>query len=228
MNSTDKQLLSIAQQFQGLPMEDLIGGPLNSAAKANAAMALSQTSFLMDTCFYKTDGGYKPVMIDMVLERSAITPNGEKAEIQTFTTKFSLPLLSVISLNSLAVTSVSIDFEMEVKSSFSESENEKKESSSSGSGSFETKLGWGPLKTTVKGTASYSSKDSATHDTHYEKSNSAKYTVSVRAGQLPLPTGINTIIAAYSSCIQPVELPAVVQPTTDGDKPQDNTTPNNG
>jgi hypothetical protein len=25
-----------------------------------------------------------------------------------------------------------------------------------------------------------------------------------------------------------VELPAVVQPTTDGDKPQDNTTPNNG
>lgn len=29
----------MAQQFTGLPMEDLIGGPLNASAKANAAMA---------------------------------------------------------------------------------------------------------------------------------------------------------------------------------------------
>ena len=73
-------------------------------------------------------------------------------------------------------------------------------------GSFETKLGWGPLSVSIKGSASYSSKDSETHNTHYEKSNSAKYTVNVHAGQLPLPKGVNTIIEAFTKAIQPIEL----------------------
>ena len=103
---------------------------------------------------------------------------------------------------------------MEVKSSFSEDDNKTSESASSGSGSFETKLGWGPLSVSIKGSASYSSKDSATHNTHYEKSNSAKYTVNVHAGQLPLPKGVNTIIEAFTQAIQPIELtPASSTPT---------------
>lgn len=42
--------------------------------------------------------------------------------IQTVTTKFNLPMLTIIPINSLAVDTVDIGFEMEVKSSFSESE----------------------------------------------------------------------------------------------------------
>ena len=49
----DTNLLSLSQQFSGLPMESLIGGPLNAAAKANSAMALTQTMFMLDTCFSK-------------------------------------------------------------------------------------------------------------------------------------------------------------------------------
>ena len=45
----------MAQQFTGLPMEDLIGGPLNASAKANAAMALTQTKFLLETCFNRVE-----------------------------------------------------------------------------------------------------------------------------------------------------------------------------
>ena len=64
------------------------------------------------------------------------------------------------------------------------------------------------------GSASYSSKDSSSHNTHYEKSNSAKYTVNVHAGQLPLPKGVNTIIEAFTQAIQPIELtPAPSTPT---------------
>lgn len=51
----ENELVSMAQQFTGLPMEDLIGGPLNAAAKANAAMALTQTRFLIETCFDKIE-----------------------------------------------------------------------------------------------------------------------------------------------------------------------------
>ena len=78
----DTNLLSMSQQFSGLPMESLIGGPLNAAAKANSAMALTQTRFMLDTCFNMAkedkDGKtiptqYEPIMIDMILTRSVIS-----------------------------------------------------------------------------------------------------------------------------------------------------------
>lgn len=219
----DTNLLSMSQQFSGLPMESLIGGPLNAAAKANSAMALTQTMFMLDTCFSKKELGsktppvynYEPIMIDMVLTRSVITQGMDLTSgIPQASTKFSLPLLTILPINSLAVETVDINFEMEVKSSFSEDNNEAKSSETAGEGSFETKIGWGLLSTTIKGSASYSSKDSSTHNTHYEKSNSAKYTVNVHAGQLPLPKGVNTIIEAFAQAIQPIELtPATSSPT---------------
>lgn len=206
----ETNLLSMAQQFSGLPMESLIGGPLNAAAKANSAMALSQTKFMLETCFQK-DGtdeqvSYKPIMIQMTLTRGVITQKEDgTVEIKPLSTQFDLPLLTIMPLNSLAVDTVTVDFEMEVKSSFSEDDSKEKETELSGSASFETKLGWGPLSVSVKGNASYSSRDSETHNTHYEKSNSAKYTVNVHAGQLPLPKGVNTIIEAFSKAIEPIQ-----------------------
>ena len=44
-------LLSMSQQFSGLPMDSLIGGPLNAAATANGVMAANQVKFMLDTCF---------------------------------------------------------------------------------------------------------------------------------------------------------------------------------
>lgn len=249
-------LLSMAQQFSGLPMEALIGGPLNAAANANAAMAVTQTKFLLDTCFMKLHKDktaaipgvagnpsatppvaevigtpeipehdeYAPIMIIMSLTRPVITPGTKgvaadptatppivavpatPAVIQNITTQFNLPMLTIIPINSLAVETVDITFEMEVKSSFSEEQTDTSEKEMKSEGSFEAKAGWGPFSVTVKGSASYDSKDSSTHNTHYEKSNSAKYTVNVHAGQLPVPKGVNTIIEAFTQCIQPITL----------------------
>jgi hypothetical protein len=200
-------------------MDSLIGGPLNAAANANAAMALTQTKFMLDTCFkQEIDGttkkvtGYKPIMIQMSLTRGVITPGDPFAtppvetSIQNVTTTFDLPLLTIIPLNSLGVDNVNITFEMEVKSSFAEEQSEAAETTIKGSSEFEMKIGWGPVSATVKGSASYDHKDSSNHSTHYEKSNSAKYTVLVHAGQLPLPKGVNTIIEAYTLAIQPIQL----------------------
>jgi hypothetical protein len=179
-------------------------------------MALTQTSFLLSTCFSKKDvdnkdSKYEPIMIEMSLTRSALVPTdpkqpGGELEIKTFTTTFNLPLLTILPLNSLAVETVDIEFEMEVKSSFSEEDTKTSENERKGEGSFEAKMDWGPFSVTVKGSASYSSKDSSTHNTHYEKSNSAKYTANVHAGQLPLPKGVNTIIEAFTQAIQPITL----------------------
>jgi hypothetical protein len=216
----ENNLVSMSQQFSGLPMEDLIGGPLNAAAKANSAMALTQTRFLLDTCFGKKEEvqgdvkttTYNPVMIEMSLERGVLSKDKDgNLIIEKVTTKFNLPLLTIIPLNSLAVDTVDVNFEMEVKSSYSETQDETKETAAKGDASFETKVGWGPLSVSIKGSASYSSKDSETHNTHYEKSNSAKYTVNVHAAQLPVPKGVNTIIEAFTQSIQPIEVPSSVQ-----------------
>ena len=218
----------MAQEFSGLPMEALIGGPLNAAAKANSAMAMTQTKFMLDNCFSipakddkNTDdkntntpaiNNYAPIMIVMSLTRGVITPGDPKAtpptetSIKEVTTSFNLPLLTIIPLNSLAVETVDINFEMEVKSSFSEEQSESKEKEVKAEASFEAKVGVGIFSASIKGSASYDQKDSSTHNTHYQKSNSAKYTVNVHAGQLPLPKGVNTIIEAFTQSIQPISL----------------------
>ena len=218
--------LSVAQQFTGLPMADLIGGPLSAVSTANSQMALTQTKFLLDTCFEfkEEDKSYKPIMIDMVLTRGVISYNNDgSTKIDSFDTKFSLPLLTIVPINSLGIDSTSIHFEMEVKSSSSETEEETSKTHKEGEVEVEGKVGWGPISVSIKGKASYSSDDSKTHDTHYENSNSAKYVVDVHASQLPLPKGVNTIIDAFSQNISPVQIPD----SQSGDKNNSNKSKNN-
>ncbi len=211
MASQEKALISMAQQFTGLPMDMLIGAPLNAAVDANAAMALTQAKFIMDTCFSKTDGKYTPVMIEMTLSRGVLLPPKDKdtpSTIETVETSFYLPLITILPLNSLGVDNVDITFEMEVKSAYGEEQSEHQETEIKASASWEVKAGWGPVSATVKGNASYDHKDASSFNSHYEKSNSAKYSVNVHASQLPIPRGVNTIIDVYSSAIQPQNLPA--------------------
>ena len=216
------ELLSIAQQFTGLPIESLIGAPLSAAAKSNATMCLTQTKFMLDTCFSKTDETLEPIMIDLILVRGVMTSGanpGDPPVISQVSTKFRLPLLTIVPINSLAVQSVDINFEMEVKSSFAEDTSKTKEKDIQAAASFEAKVGYGPFTASVKGSASYSQKDSETHNTHYQKSNSAKYTIAVHAGQLPIPKGVNIIIEAFAQCIQPIELKSSAAKSTPSPPP---------
>jgi hypothetical protein len=234
------ELLSMSQQFSGLPMDSLIGGPLNAAATANGAMAVNQVKFMLDSCFTKVatpavpagtspvtpaipaGTNYEPIMINMSLTRQVITPVGVTAakdyaagitqtkpqtQIDNITTAFTLPLLTIIPLNSLAVQTVNINFEMEVKSSYGEDHSNESSKSMAAEASFEAKVNYGIFSASVKGSASTKSEDKSSESSHYEKSNSAKYTVSVTAGQLPLPGGVKTIIDAFAGAIIPVTMP---------------------
>ncbi|MFN0204388.1 MAG: DUF2589 domain-containing protein [Bacteroidia bacterium] len=222
----EKELVSMAQQFSGLPMDALIGAPLHAAANANAAMGLNQANFMMTTCFTKKEDTvkkettYEPIMLKMELTRAALTPpteDGGAVTVTEFKTVFNLPMLTIIPLNSLAVETVDISFEMEVKSSFSEEQSQEKTDTLKTEGSFEAKLGYGCFSASVKGSVSKDSTERNTNKSHYEKSNSAKYTVNVHAGQLPLPKGINIIIDAFSKAIEPITLAQTSQKA--GEKP---------
>lgn len=218
--STGPELVSMAQQFTGLPMRSLIGGPLNAAAQANSMMAMTQTKFMLDTCFTSkseagADGKAKdtltPIMVTMEITRGVIGQNvGENgstsANITNVTTRFDLPLLTLIPLNALGVDNVQVDFEMEVKSSYSAESSESSSEASHQEGSFAAKMGSGWFSVEVKGSVSHDSKSESSSSNSYQKSNSAKYTVSVHAGQLQLPQGVTTIIQAFTNSISPITL----------------------
>lgn len=206
------ELVSMAQAFTGLPMEDLIGAPLIAAANANAAMAMTQTQFMLNTCFQynATDKTYNPIMIKMTLTRGVLVPSdtpGEAPSVVEIVTNFDLPILTIIPLNSLAVDDVNVAFTMEVKSAYGEETNKAQETTIAASTEWSVKVGWGPVSASISGNASYNSRDTSSFNSHYDKSNSAQYTVQVHAGQLPLPKGVETIINAFTLAIQPIELP---------------------
>lgn len=111
-----KELLSESQQFSGLPMADLIGGPLNAVAKANALMSLVQTKFILDICYTRDEDvtwlekvTYKPVMIIMSLEK-------RDPQVGTVVTKFDLPLVFLLPINSMGFNSVDLGLESEISS----------------------------------------------------------------------------------------------------------------
>lgn len=210
----EQQLVSMAEQFTGLPMRDLIGAPLLAAAEANNMMSVTQTKFLLDTAFSFDDatGNYTPILITMTLTRGVIVPapadqpDGAPT-IENVVSTFTLPLLTILPLNSLAVDNVDITFDMEVKSSYSEATNDQTEQKMAAASSFSAKVGYGIFSAEVTGSVSYDSMNKSSRDTHYDKSNSAKYSVRVHAGQLPLPQGVTTIIQAFTNAITPITMP---------------------
>lgn len=220
---SEENKTSLAKSFTGLPMDGLIGGPLIAAAKANSLMAIEQVKFLLKYCFSKEDNeeGYHPVMINMSLTRSYLSGSNSEGEpnLEKVTTTFSLPLLTMIPINHLGVNSVEIDFDMEVKAqhqidSASNSSligqralKGKRKSKPKGFDPSSQKHGYNEVQ--LVGTVSYDTKEKQTKDSndHYEKSNSARLSVSVKAGPLPLPVGVNAIIDVFSKSIHPVEVP---------------------
>ncbi|RAJ26921.1 DUF2589 domain-containing protein [Pedobacter cryoconitis] len=100
-------------------LSGLITEPLIAAIAANSKMAKAQTDFMLETCFTKDDAGqYKPVMIEMTLTRGVITPGtteNPESTIQNSDTRFSIPLLAIVPLNSLAVNEITLNFDVEIK-----------------------------------------------------------------------------------------------------------------
>lgn len=198
----------MAKQFSGLPIKELIGAPLVAATQANNMMAITQTKFLLDTCFFLKKNGekeiYKPIMINMTLSRPVINADGSEAEPAE--TDFNLPLLTIIPLNSLAVDDVDVSFEMEVKSSFESHKSSDYAKESQDESSISQKINDNSISAELSGAVAASENTNSNDTSSYKKSNSAKYEIKVHAGQISLPVGVTTIIETFSRSIAPIHL----------------------
>jgi hypothetical protein len=208
-------LVNMADQFKGLPMQDLIGGPLDAAVKANVNLAQATADFINAVGFtqiwvkkndLKTptnaadkDGVLIPGpirVVDFSFERpgTALDENGKPFRTIE-AVKIQAPMLAIVPIPNLQVDNVDITFDMEVKSSTSEKSSEDKE----GSLDATAKVGWGPFSVEVKIHGSV-----ATHKENTRTSdNSAKYHVEVHATNHGMPEGLARILDILAQSQKP-------------------------
>ena len=176
--------MSVVDQFKGLPMSALIGGPLTAAVESNMLLAKSTAQFINDVGFVPTkdENGNMvpgaPRMSDFSFERPGKDADGNPT-IEVV--KIKVPMLAIVPIPNLQVNNVDVTFDMEVKSSTTDT------SSTSASASLEASanFGFGPVSgsVTISGSVSTAKENTRTSDT------SAKYHVEVNAKNFGIPGG---------------------------------------
>lgn len=196
------ELLDISKQFRGLPMEELIGGPLTAACNAQEMLAGTTVNFIERVCFKdnnakdKGKDGYEPDYEIRTVPFSFVKFEDDGNAVRENKYEVKVPIMAIINIPSLQVTDVDIKFSMEVKSSFSETEKSAKE----GKMDSEMKVGYGPFSLKVKMSGSVSS----SKETQRKSDNSAKYDVNVVAKQLDPPEGLSRVLDMLSQCVTPI------------------------
>jgi hypothetical protein len=189
---------SIANQFAGLPIEDLIVSPLIGMAKGQAKLNDVTWSYIQEVAFMKNEEG-KTVARSLDVEMKRAVANAETGdqEIQTLYSK--VPMLPLVPLPALAITSADIEFVMEVKTSEVSKDSKDTESTATASitGGF-----WG-----AKYSASVSGKVSTHKENTRSTDNSAKYNVKVHAEQLPPTEGMLKLSDYLTQMLEPTLVP---------------------
>jgi hypothetical protein len=177
-----------------LNIESIISAPLVAASKANVVMVTGQTRFLLDYCFNKKGETYEPVMIEMVMSKGVVDPS-KKPEDPDYIKKaemtFSIPLLCLVPINSIAIDNVNVDFDMEITSVTS----------------YDTETEKGVINKKAQLNGKISNKQDGGNDggkSQYKSQSTSKLSVNIHAGPLPLPVGVLAILDLYTKAIQPL------------------------
>lgn len=217
-------LENMAAQFKGLPMGDLIGGPLNAACDAQVRLAQATVDFIRVVGFEspKKDGNEwsggtrtakfqfnRPVMIDPGTPASGTGANinaGKPPVIGTELVEIEVPVLAIVKVPSLSISSVDITFDMEVKSSESSKDSTDTEASMDADMSF----GWGMFKGKVKvhGQVATHKENTRTSD------NSAKYHVEVHAVDSGMPEGLSRVLDMLAQSVAPKSVQQLQVPSS--------------
>lgn len=185
----------IANQFNGLPINSLIGAPLMASCEAQEMMAKSTAEFIQRVGFENNQ------VRNVKFQYTQKTPekDGNIITIKKEEMEINVPLLSIVNIPSLLVKKVDITFDMEVKSAMDEkSSSDTSAEASAGGGLF----GWGVK---IKGNVS-------THKESTRKTdNSAKYHIEVHAADEGMPEGLSRVLDILQTSIQPVPVPVQAQ-----------------
>lgn len=195
-------IMAIAEQFSGLDMEQLIGGPLRAAADASVQLANSTAEFINRVGFDK-DGNVRNVAFGY--QKNSVNEDGTTNLDEM---KVAVPMLAIVPIPNLQVDEVNVLFDMEVKQS------EKSEKSLDSNTSFNAGINMGIVKVNISGSVS-------THQNNTRSSdNSAKYHVDVRATNHGIPEGLARVLDMMAANIAPALVDSSIKDKNGQDLPE--------
>lgn len=181
-----------ANQFKGLPIEDLIAGPLIASAQAQGKLAGVTTDFIQSVGMEEGANGAsrKARTVDFSFQRPV---NNEDGSVASETANLSVPLLSIVNVPNLSITEANVNFNMEVKSATVD----KSEKAASATVSASYKSWYSPVKASFSGTVSTKNQSTRTTD------NTAKYEINVKAQDKGTPEGLLKVLDMLNASIAP-------------------------
>ena len=195
----------IADQFAGLPIEDLIVSPIVGMAKGQAKLNEVTWRYISEVAFEQDEKTKKNVARSLDVEMNRVVTNGETGEQEIQKLYNKVPMLPLVPLPSLAITSADIGFTMEVKTSETSKESSDSETSYSASASASW---WG-----MKFSATVAGKVATHKENTRSTDNSAKYEVKVHAEQLPPTEGMLKLSDYLTQMLEPSLIPLTADPS---------------
>lgn len=186
----------ISNDFTGLPMEDLIGAPLQAACKAQANLAYTTLEFIKQVGFAPENDSNNSKLIANTVDFKYKTPNPNGAQDGDMQeASLSVPLLSIVKTPNLSIQNVNISFDMEVKSS----EVEKDTTKTNTDINTDIKAGFLFCKTNIN------IKDNVATSREHTRSTdkSAKYHVDLSASDTGMPEGLSRVFDILNATIVP-------------------------
>jgi len=189
-------LVNMSDQFGGLPMDQLIGGPLKAACNAQTLLAKASSDFIQEVGL-DTDATGKIMAartVDFSFNKPVQAPDGtttmEKVDLQ-------VPLLAIINTPSLSIKEAEVRFTMEVKSSTSSKKTSDTKADLTAHAKYNA--GFFSCDVTIHGSVANHSENSRKSD------NSAKYDVKVIARDDGPPEGLMKVLDMLNDAIAPTQ-----------------------
>lgn len=170
-----------------LPMEQIIGGPLQAVIKAQTMAASETANFINNVGLVVKDGNKVAQTVEFSFERKV--PKEDGSGIDTESVTLNVPLLTIVPVPFIRVEEATIDFECKVSSSTLDTSSHDFGVEVSASGKV-----WG-VRLSVKASYSYQK----THKEQVDKS--ATLRVHVKAVQDDMPAGLSRILDILETAV---------------------------
>jgi hypothetical protein len=181
--------------INALPIDKMIGGPLQAMITAQVQASKSYADFLLGVCI--KDG--KALQIQFEYDETQTDTEGNYRGMVKKAIR--IPLLAAVTHPNICIEEGTVDFELEVTAS---------EASNTATGvevGFEGKLGWGPVSLSVSGKVSHKSEQTRKQDTR------AKYSFHCAIKRQEPPEAIMRVIDFLTdAATKPVIVPGQPKP----------------
>lgn len=182
-------MAKFTDDFVGLPIDDLIAGPIIASARAQGQLAQVYLDYVFKLAFKEGDPTKDSNIVSFNLERPVTDGAGN---ISSESVTVSAPLISLVPVPAFLMQETTVEFTMEVKSHTADTSKTEAEVGTEVSANY-----WG-IHAKITGSVSTSREHTRTTD------KSAKYNIQARAIQQAPSEGMAKLTQLFASFMEPI------------------------